>query len=504
MSGCSTAFLPLVVIFASLFTGVLILLLGEKRSKAREIVNIVGATLKLALVSYMGWGVYQGHTFETRFTMVADLDFVLRADPLSFLFVSLSSALWLITSIYAMGYMAHGTNRARFFGFFSLCITAAVGVALAGNLITFFIFYEFLTLSTYPLVVHTGTDDALKGGRTYLLYTMGGGAVFFIGMIWLYTLAGSIDFAEPGRLAALASESHKQLILIFPLLIFGVGVKAALFPMHGWLPIAMVAPAPVSALLHAVAVVKAGAFGVVRVVYHVYEAEFAYELGLLTPLAVFAAITILYGSLRALTQDDLKRRLAYSTVSQVSYIVLGVALLSSLSAVGGLVHLVHQGIMKITLFFCAGLFAETLHVKKISAMDGIGKRMPWTMAGFTIGALGMIGVPPVAGFISKWYLGVGAVDAAQPWVIGVLVGSTLLNAGYFLPILYVAWFKPPNPEWANEEPTGRWEADARMLFPMVITGVLSIWAGLFANTQFSPLALARAIVDGLLTRGGPL
>ena len=310
-------------------------------------------------------------------------------------------------------------------------------------------------------------------------------------------LGGSIDFADPGRLAALPVELHGQLTLIFPLLIFGVGVKAALFPMHGWLPIAMVAPAPVSALLHAVAVVKAGAFGVVRVVYHVYGVTFADLLGLLTPLAVFAAITILYGSLRALTQDDLKRRLAYSTVSQVSYIILGVAVLSGFSAVGGLVHLVHQGIMKITLFFCAGLFAETLHVKKISAMDGIGKRMPWTMAGFTIGALGMIGVPPVAGFISKWYLGYGGLEIGAPWVLVVLLLSTALNAGYFLPILYIAWFKEPPDDWMDPAERTAGEAHPWMLYPTLITAALSLWAGLFAASQWSPLALAKGIMESL-------
>ncbi len=497
MNSGLTAILPLLVILASLVTGIIILLLGEARQRTRWIVNVLGATLKVALVGYMGWGVYHGTTFETRFTMIGDLDFVLRADPLSFLFMSLSSVLWLITSVYAIGYMDHSTDRARFFAFFSFCITAAVGVALAGNLITFFIFYEFLTLSTYPLVVHSGTEEALKGGRTYLLYTMGGGAIFFVGMIWLYALAGSVDFAEPGTVAALPFELDRQLTLIFPLLIFGVGVKAALFPMHGWLPIAMVAPAPVSALLHAVAVVKAGAFGVARVVYHVYGLDLTEALGLLMPLAIFASITILYGSLRALTQDDLKKRLAYSTVSQVSYIILGVAILGGMSAIGGLVHLVHQGIMKITLFFCAGLFAETLHVKKVSAMHGIGKRMPWTMGAFTIGAFGMIGVPPVAGFISKWYLGLGGLETSNPWVLVVLLLSTALNAGYFLPILYVAWFKQPAEEWMDPAERDRGEAHPWMLYPTIITAVLSLWAGLFAASQWSPLSLVKGIMESL-------
>ncbi len=489
--------LPAWVLGASLLTGLGIFMLGETRPRARVMLNLVGAALKLALVVWMGWIVYHGNTVETRFTMVADLEFVLRADALSFLFMGLSSALWLITSIYAIGYLGDGPNRARFFGFFSWCITAAVGVALAGNMITFFIFYEFLTLSTYPLVVHSGTENALKGGRTYLFYTMGGGALFFVGMIWLHVLAGPIDFAQPGAVAALPDALRTQLMIIFPLMIFGVGVKAALFPFHGWLPIAMVAPAPVSALLHAVAVVKAGAFGVARVVYHIFGLDVLSEFGLLTPLAVVASITIVYGSLRALTQDDLKRRLAYSTVSQVSYVILGVAIFGVTASAGGLVHLVHQGIMKITLFFCAGLLAETIHVKTVSGMAGLGRRMPWTMAAFAVGALGMIGVPPIAGFISKWYLGFGALEAGQPWVVGVLVASTLLNAGYFLPILYSAWFKEPVPDDAHPVPDAAREADGWMLYPTIVTGALSVAAGIAAGAGWSPLALARAVAAGV-------
>jgi len=400
--------------------------------------------------------------------------------------------LWFFTTIYAIGYLEGSPNRARFFGFFSLCVTASVGVAMAGNLITFFIFYEFLTLSTYPLVVHRGTEDSMEAGRTYLWYTMGGGAVLFIGVVWLHVIAGGVDFQSTGALRGLPESQHLALAVIFALLMIGLGVKAALVPLHGWLPVAMVAPAPVSALLHAVAVVKAGAFGIVRVVYDVYGIEFAAERGLLMPLTVMASITILYGSLRALTQDDLKRRLAFSTVSQVSYIALGVSILGQTATVGGLVHLVHQGIMKITLFFCAGLFAEVLHVKKVSAMSGIGRRMPVTMAAFTIGAFGMIGVPPIAGFLSKWHLGLGALEGGQPWVIGVLLASTLMNAGYFLPILYKGWFGDPAAEWIVEDKSKQ-EAPYALLAPAVVTAVLSLLAGLLAGSAISPLALARAI-----------
>ena len=255
----------------------------------------------------------------------------------------------------------------------------------------------------------------------------------------------------------------------------------------------MVAPAPVSALLHAVAVVKAGAFGIVRVIYEVYGIEFAADLGLLMPLAVVASITIIYGSLRALSQDDLKKRLAFSTVSQVSYIVLGATLFGPVGTIGGLVHLVHQGIMKITLFFCAGNLAETLHIHRVSEMNGVGRRMPWTMAAFTIGAFGMIGLPPMAGFISKWYLGLGALDADMDWVLLVLVTSTLLNAAYFLPIVHAAWFKPPQGPWQEERSGDRFETSRWLLLPPLVTAALTLAVGLFAALTISPLEWARLI-----------
>jgi len=280
-----------------------------------------------------------------------------------------------------------------------------------------------------------------------------------------------------------------------------VGVKAALVPLHSWLPRAMVAPAPVSALLHAVAVVKAGAFGIVLIVYDVFGVEQAAELGVTGPLAAVAAVTIIYGSLRALFQDDLKRRLAFSTVSQVSYIVLGVAIVGPLASVGGIVHLVHQGLMKITLFFCAGNLAETLGIHKVSEMRGVGRRMPWTMAAFTIGALGMIGVPPLAGFITKWYLSLGALEAGVHWPLYVLMGSSLLNAAYFLPILHAAWFVEPDPATAHAAAADGHAAPTRMhagwllLLPPLTTAALSVLIGLFASLPFSPLEWSLLIAE---------
>ncbi|OGB23629.1 MAG: NADH dehydrogenase [Burkholderiales bacterium RIFCSPLOWO2_02_FULL_57_36] len=487
--------LPLLVLASSLVPGLIIFALPERRRIMRTTLNLVGASVKLLLIGFMLWGVTRDEQYEFRHAVLPGLELVLHADALAMLFVTLSAALWFLTTVYAVGYLEGSPNRSRFFGFFSLCVTATVGVAMAGNLFTFFFFYELLTLSTYPLVVHRGTEKSLRAGNVYLAYTLAGGAVLLTGVVWLYGLLGRVEFVPGGSVSQLAPEYANQLRVIFLLLIAGVGVKAALVPLHGWLPQAMVAPAPVSALLHAVAVVKAGAFGIVRVVYEVYGVEFTQSLDLLTPLAIMASITIIWGSLRALWQDDLKRRLAYSTISQVSYIVLGVALYGPIGTVGGLAHLVHQGIMKITLFFCAGNYAETLGVHNVSEMNGVGRRMPATTLAFSIGALGMIGVPLTAGYVSKHHLAEGAYAAGAEWAIWVLTASSLLNAAYFLPILYRAWFMRTPETWPHEhvERRGRLETNALLLGPPLVSGAMIVIAAVFADSSWSPLAWAKLI-----------
>ena len=491
------AWLPLLIVASSLVPGMVIFFLKEGSHVTRTLLNLAGAGVKLILVGVMIWGVFHDHSYETRWTLAPGLDLVLRADTLSVLFVTLSTVLWLVTTVYAIGYLEHSPHRSRFFGFFSLCVSATVGLALAGNLFTFVVFYELLTLVTYPLVAHRGTPDALRGARIYLTYTLIGGALLLAGTVWLYVIAGPTAFVEGGTLSSLPTEYHPQLKVIFLLLMIGLGVKAALVPLHGWLPHAMVAPAPVSALLHAVAVVKAGAFGIVRVVYDVYGVNFTDQLGLLTGLGIAAAITIIYGSVKALSQDNLKKRLAYSTISQVSYIALGTAILGPVGTIGGIVHLVHQGIMKITLFFTAGGYAETLGIHKVSEMNGVGRRMPLTTLAFSVAALGMIGIPPIAGFISKWYLGLGAIEAGMAWwVIPVLITSSLLNAAYFLPILYRAWFCQPAPAWPAEHiPAARHETAGTLLWPPVVTAGLALAAGLFAAAPYSPLEWADLIAQ---------
>jgi multicomponent Na+:H+ antiporter subunit D len=482
---------------SSFFTGLIIFFLKEQSTRLRTALNLVGAVFKVVAVHYMAYRLLVlDHIHQVSFSMGLGFDFVLRVDFLSLMFLALSSNLWLVTTLYAVGYLEGSPNRSRFFGFFSLCVTACTGIAMAGNLITFFIFYEFLTLVTYPLVVHRETKVALEAGRTYLWYTILGGALLFLGVVWLQVIAGPLDFVDTGALEALGPDQYNILRIIFLILIMGLGVKAALVPFHGWLPVAMVAPAPVSALLHAVAVVKAGAFGIVRVVFDVFGRDFAGFLGLLAPLAVAASVTIIYGSLRAFSQNDLKKRLAYSTVSQISYITLGTAVIASFSTVGAIVHLVHQGIMKITLFFCAGNFAETLGLHNIRDLKGVGRRMPLTAIMFTVAALGMIGIPPMAGFVSKWYLGLGSLDGGSAWIVGVLVISSLLNAAYFLPVINSIWFESSGREWKTIR-LSRLEAPWMLLVPPMFTAAAALFAGLFADWNWSPLGLARQIAFGM-------
>ena len=486
--------LPLFIPMTSLAAGVVIFFLPEENRPLRSFLNMGSAVLKILLVFFLVWGVFHEQTY--RFTLPLFLEFalVLEADSLALLFVVLSSVLWLVTTLYAIGYLEHGFQRSRFFGFFSLCVSATTGIALAGNLFTFLVFYEFLTLTTYPLVTHRGTEEAIQAGRVYLLYTLSAGVVLMVAMVWLSSSVGVANFEEGGIMEVTRMASTAPLKAIFWMLILGFGVKAALIPLHGWLPVAMVAPAPVSALLHAVAVVKAGVFGIVRVIYDVFGVETCTAMGVRDELMFLASATILYGSLRAVFQDDFKRRLAYSTVSQVSYITLGAAMVGPLATIGGIVHLAHQGIMKITMFFCAGNVAEELHIHKISELRGAGRRMPLTMGAFTVAALGMIGVPPMAGFFSKWFLGLGAMDAGRPAVIGVLLVSSALNAIYFLPIIYYAWFCEPDHPHPERPPGRRWEIHPYLLLPPLFTALATILLGFLAAMPFSPLSWAQMIM----------
>jgi len=371
------------------------------------------------------------------------LSLVLRLEPLGMLFALVASGLWIVTSLYSLGYMrGHGeAHQTRFYVCFAVSICAAMGVALAGNLLTLFLFYEVLTLSTYPLVSHHGTPKAMKGARTYLgILVTTSVAFLLLAVAWTWVLAGTLDFRVGGILAGRASDG--VLLVLLALFVFGTG-KAALMPVHRWLPAAMVAPTPVSALLHAVAVVKAGVFTIMKVVIYVFGLDLLTTTGISVWLMYAAGFTVIAGSLVAMAQDNLKRRLAYSTVSQLSYIVLGAALANAWGVVGGSMHILMHAFGKITLFFCAGAIYVAAHKTEISDMRGLGRAMPITMTAFLIGALSVIGVPPLGGSWSKWYLALGALDAGQILFVAVLMVSSLLNIAYLVPIPIRAFFSKP-------------------------------------------------------------
>ncbi len=485
---------PALAPLISLIIAFLILLTGSRYRNLREFWSIMAATVKFAIVVSLMPPILAGKVVEYSPKLISlspAISLVFRVDALGQFYAALSSGLWIVTTIYSIGYMRNlqEHNQTRYFFAFAVCVAATVGIAYAGNLFTLFIFYEMLSIGAYPLVIHHETDEAMRSGRKYLLYVLFGGVMVLGSMTMTYVLAGTLTLSQNGILSTtLASPNFLR--LLFLTFIMGFGVKAAIMPFHSWLPSAMVAPTPVSALLHAVAVVKAGVFGVTRLVYNIYGVDLMRELGLGFPLAVVASITILMASVYALRQDNLKLRLAYSTVSQLSYIVLGLALLTPSGATGGILHIANQAVMKITLFFTAGAIYVHTGKKKISEMQGIGKRMPITLTCFAIGAVGMTGFPPTAGFITKWFLAVGALEADHVIFVLVLLVSAMLNAAYFLPVVYNAFFKEP-PDGLKEYDEAPW----MMLAPIIVTTALILILGAFANLQYTPLALAHVAVN---------
>lgn len=414
------------------------------------------------------------------------LPIAFRIEPLGMIFAMVASGLWIVNSVYSIGYMRGNQeqHQTRFYVCFALSLAAALAIAFAANLLTLFLFYEVLTLVTYPLVTHAGTDKARSGGRTYLAILMGTSVLFMLpAVIYVWHVAGTTDFRAGGILPA--GMDQGAVVALLALFMFGIG-KAALMPFHRWLPAAMVAPTPVSALLHAVAVVKAGVFSVVKIVVYTFGLDML--SGSTDWLVAIAGFTIVAASVVALSADNLKRRLAYSTVSQLSYVVLAVAILAPLSVVGAALHIAAHAFGKITLFFAAGSIYTAAHKTEVSQLDGIGRRMPWTMVAFGIGALSMIGLPPAAGFVSKWYMVSGAVAQAQWFALGVVLLSTLLNAGYFLPIVYRAFFRPLSAE-ALAHPHG--EAPLPIVLALCVTAAGTLALFFFPDV---PLDLAQQLV----------
>jgi multicomponent Na+:H+ antiporter subunit D len=422
--------------------------------------------------------------------IVPGVEIAFKVEPLGMLFAALASSLWIINSIYSIGYMRgnNESNQTRFYIFFAVALAATMGIAFADNLFTLFLFYEVLTLSTYPLVAHKGDAKTVRSARVYLgvLLTTSIG-LLLPAIIWVYFIAGTGTFTAGGILEGKVAGPAVGLLL--GLFVFGIG-KAAVMPVHRWLPAAMVAPTPVSALLHAVAVVKAGVFTITKVIIYIFGVDFLFAEPSSGWLVYVAAFTIIAASVVALRQQNLKRLLAYSTIAQLSYVVMATAILKPLAEIGAAVHMVAHAFGKITLFFAAGAIYTAAKKTELHQLRGIARRMPWTMAAFTIGALSMIGVPPTGGFVSKWYILAGAFQADNYVAIATIIASTALNAAYFLPIIYMAWFlkedTPPTKEHG--------EAPFAVVLALTITAALTL-AFFFLNGPV--LKLERQLMQGL-------
>jgi len=472
--------LPLLAILVAAVGALLIVATGERRANLREFWSVAAGVLQFGFVASMIPDVQAGRIPQfVLFRILPGIDLGFRVDAFGLLFALGASLLWIGASFYSIGYMRTLEEHAqtRYFACFALALSATMGVAFSANLFTLFLFYEALTLSTYPLVAHRETPEAKAGARKYVIYLLGAAKLLLIpAIILIYNVAGTLDFRAGGILPASELAAEPTLLyVVFALFLFGFA-KNAVMPLHSWLPAAMVAPTPVSALLHAVAVVKTGVFATLRVFLFVFGPVAMRNLGADKLALVVASVTILVASLIALGQENLKARLAFSTISQLSYIVLGAALLSPSGIVGGIAHITNHAVSKITLFFCAGSIYASAHKTEVSQTSGLAKQMPWTMAAFAIASLSLVGIPPASGFVSKWYLAVGSLERGSPWLLGVLLTSSLLTAGYLGPIVYKAYFEEaPDPEH-HEIREVPW-----MVIPLVLTAVASLLLGMYPD-----------------------
>ncbi|MDT8442905.1 MAG: monovalent cation/H+ antiporter subunit D family protein [Desulfuromonadales bacterium] len=480
---------PLAAILVSLL-GALPIILAHRQPNLRESWTILIALVKLMIVASLLPGVLQGSSYVfTIAQVIPGVPIELRVDALGMIFALVASSLWLFTSIYSIGYMRALDEHAqtRYYASFAVAISATLGVAFAGNLLTMYLFYEMLSLSTYPLVTHEQNAEARSSGRKYLTYILGTSIGLALpAMMITYSVAGTLDFTSGGILAGKASPELLALLLV--LFLFGFA-KAGLMPFHGWLPAAMVAPTPVSSFLHGVAVVKAGVFSIFRIIFDILGPETLQSADLGSLITYIASVTLLIASMVALTQDSLKRRLAYSTIGQLAYMVLGAGMLSATGMLGGVMHLAMHAFGKITLFFCAGAIYVASKKKNISQMDGLGRRMPITYLAFFLGSLSIIGMPPLGGFISKWNLLIGAVEGDQLVLVVVLLISSLLNAAYFFPIVYRGFFVPA----ADGEGDGIKEAPLFCLIPLSVTALVSLALFFYPDTLLKLARMALGI-----------
>ncbi|WP_432406007.1 monovalent cation/H+ antiporter subunit D family protein [Wukongibacter sp. M2B1] len=478
------------ILIPILFPQIAALIMGIikfKSDRKRNIYIAVTVALNLVFIAIL-LSINQSMEFHL-IRMNNLLDIYFKIDKLGILFGLLASILWIFTAFYSFQYMTHEGKEKRFFLYFMLTLGVTVGIAFSGNLFTLYIFYEYLTLATFPLVIHNGSKEALRTGRKYLIYSFGGATLALLGIILLFSLTNSLTFMEYGVLQSFNIDNKNLMLAIYMIMFIGFGVKAALVPLHSWLPAAMVAPTPVSSLLHAVAVVKSGIFALIRLSYFIFGADVLYKIRGNYFISILVILTILMGSLLALHQDNLKKRLAYSTVSQLGYILLGIVLLSQEALTGGLLHLVNHAVIKITLFFCVGAIYFMTGKKYIHEIRGIGREMPITMWCFAISSISLIGIPPTNGFVSKWYLAIGGLSENKILFVIILLLSALLTAGYLLPIVITAFFP------GEEKMIEKKEPPLAMLVPIItLTGIV-IALGLFPNIV---LHLIQDIVKGIV------
>jgi multicomponent Na+:H+ antiporter subunit D len=490
------SWLPLIAVLIPALA-VLLIVLSSRWPNIRESWTIIASVSMCGVIFSLLPEVLAGRYPEiSLLNLSPGISLALRVDTVGIIFGLSASVLWIVTSFYSIGYM-RGLNEhkhTRYFASFALCLASTIGIAFSANFLTFVLFYEILTLATYPLVIHRETPLAMAAGHKYLAYLLTGGLALIVAAALTYYYAGTLDFRAGGFLSGVAGQP--DLMLLFVLFLVGFGMKSALIPFHSWLPSAMVAPSPVSGLLHAVAVVKSGVFGFVRVIGFIFGPELFHDIGAWQVLSIMAAITIVVSSLLALKQDHIKRRLAYSTAGHLSYILLGISLLSGTAWIGGLMHLVNHAVLKITLFLCTGAFYARSHCEYIHQVDGIGKQMPITMAAFTFGCIGLVGLPLTNGFISKWLLAQGTLEADLGIYLGLLLLSGLLNAAYFFPIIKRAYFAK------SDKYTRFAEASPLMVVPVAITALLALFLGFMPDGLFHFYDLAGDAVNNILSGVG--
>jgi len=491
--------IPLIAIFSPVICSVLIVMFKNHPNLREGWTIITSVICCVSILSLIPFILKDGTISLSLFTIFPGIDYAYHVDAFGLIFALTSSLLWIIVSFYSIGYMRslNEHNQTRFYFFFALAMFSTIGVAFSRNLVTMYIHYELLSLFTYPLVAHEETREALSAGRKYLVYMITSGCFLLAATLVTYWLTGTTDFTYSG-IITINSASKIVLQSLFVIFILGF-MKAAYMPFHSWLPTAMVAPTPVSALLHAVAVVKAGVFGIIRVVCYIYGINLIQELGLGVILACFISFTVIVANLFAIREDNLKKRLAYSTINQLAFIILGASLLSPLSLKGSMIHIFFHAFMKITLFMCAGTITAITGMKYISEMKGIGKALPITSISFIIGALGMCGLPPAAGFISKWFIGLGAIDSGYTIFLFVILIASLLDAVYFFPIIWTILFDEldkGNFDKIKTKIKDNKISVTLMVLPLLITAIASVLFFIFPDT-LGVLNLADIAVNNL-------